>query len=997
MKITPIRILTVLASLALSVTMSAQTVNVSGKVTDASSGEPVIGAGVVVPGGGGTVTDYDGNYVISVPRGTVLTFTSLGYQDHKETADGRTRIDVALQPDTQQLEEVVVLGYTTQKKAELSSSVVSMSGEKLRDVATNDVGNMLQGKVAGVVVMNSSGRPGETADIRIRGTGSITAGAGPLYVVDGVAGGSFNPNDIETITVLKDASATALYGAAASGGVIVVTTKSGQQDKTSVEFKASGGVKRALRGRFRPMNSAELYEFTRSMTSASAFASSYPESLLQQDFDWLGNSFKTGVVQDYYASVSGKSGKVSYFVSADHYNEQGTLIGTSFRKTSGRMNLSAPITDRLNLTLRLNYSKSYDRTEAGWRLIEYAYYAMPWDIPYLMNEDGTYDTSQYVFMQTNVRTDNGEKWWTQNPSNILHSAQYNYGAGWGDSLVGDLQLVWNVTDWLTLTSMNRYDTSNSFWEDYTDPRTYDGYDSLGSLGNSNSEWNGWGTTDLAKFHHTFADHDVSAIVGWEFGEGYSRSLGVEGDHIPQGQRAISNTTKWIGSGSDYHTRAWALLGQAQYSYLGKYVVTASIRYDESSKFGPKNRGGFFPGVSAAWIASRESFLEGNPTITFLKLRAGYGKTGNDNIPNFAYQETYSMSSQYNGSKAGTLERMANPYLGWEEAYMASLGIDATIKNNWNVTLDLYHTINSKIILESPMPLSSGFYAVMDNVGKVRNMGAELAIDGAVINTKDFGWNIGFNMGFNQNRVLELPEHQDIVMSKGDVNQIIKEGSDIYSWYMPKWVGVDSETGLPQWEKIDEDGTVTIVNNWAEATNQIVGSASPWFSGGLNTSLRWKGFTLSANGNFVVGNTIYNKIRESMDHDGAFIGMNMMSIDNGLGWSRWTQPGDIATHPQPASGRKDGAALTSSRFLEDGSFFRLRNVTLAYNLPQTFLQKIKMAGGRIYVAADNLLTLSRFSGMDPEVRLDSDTFHHAGMYTQNYPIPMTVTMGIDVKF
>ena len=989
-------LLAVLAAAVLAIPATAQQITVSGQVTDASDGQPLIGVGVMLPGGGGTVTDYDGHYVIQAPKEASLTFSSLGYTNVTEAINGRTTINVALTPDTQALDEVVVLGYTTQKKAELSSAVVSMSGEKLRDVATNDVGNMLQGKVAGVVVMNGSGRPGENADIRIRGTGSITAGAGPLYVVDGVAGGSFNPNDIETITVLKDASATALYGAAASGGVIVVTTKSGSQDKTSVEFKASGGIKRALMGRFHPMNSAELYAFTESMTSPSAFSSNYPSTLLDQDFDWLANCFKTGVVQDYYASVSGKSGKVSYFISADHYNELGTAVNTSFRKTSGRMNLSAPITDRLNMTLRLSYAKSHDRTESSYRLVEYSYYAMPWDIPYVMDADGNY-TSEYVFMKDNIRPDNGEKWWTQNPSNILHSEKYNYGKGWGESLTGDLQFVWNPTDWLTITSMNRYDSSNSFWEGYTDPRTYDGTSTNGYLSNSDSEWNGWGTTDLAKFHHTFGDHDVNAIVGGEFGEGYSRNLSGEGDNIPQGQRALNNTANWIAGGSDYHSRAWALLAQAQYSYLGKYILTASIRYDESSKFGPKNRGGYFPGASAAWIISREKFLEGNKNLTFLKLRAGYGKTGNDNIPNFAYQETYSMSGQYNGSKTATLERMANPYLGWEEAYMASVGLDATIRNNWNVTVDLYHTINSKILLESPMPPSSGFFAVMDNVGKVRNMGAEIAVDGAIFNTKSFGWTIGFNMGFNQNRVLELPDHEDIVMTRGDVNQIIKEGSDVYSWYMPKWAGVNSENGLPQWEKVAEDGTVTLVNSWDQATNQIVGVASPAFSGGLNTVLRWKGFTLSANGNFVYGNKIYNKTRESMDHDGAYIGMNLMSIDNGLGWSRWQQPGDVATHPMPSSGRKDGAEKTSSRFLEDGSFFRLRNLTLAYNLPQTFLERIKMSGARIYASADNLWTLSRFSGMDPEVRLDGDTYHHAGMYTQNYPIPMTVVLGIDITF
>ena len=989
-------LLAALAAAVLAIPATAQQITVSGQVTDASDGLPLIGAGVMLSDGTGTVTDYDGNFVIKAPKNGTITFSSLGYLNVTEEINGRTVINVALSPDTQALDEVVVLGYTTQKKAELSSAVVSMSGEKLRDVATNDVGNMLQGKVAGVVVMNGSGRPGENADIRVRGTGSITAGAGPLYVVDGVAGGSFNPNDIETITVLKDASATALYGAAASGGVIVVTTKSGSQDNTLVEFKASGGIKRALMGRFHPMNSSELYEFTRSMTSETAFNANYPTDLVNQDFDWINNIFRTGVVQDYYASVSGKSGKVSYFVSADHYNELGTAINTNFRKTSGRMNLSAPITDRLNMTLRLNYAKSHDQTESSWRLLEYAYYAMPWDIPYVMDENGNY-TSEYVFMQDNVRPDNGKKWWTQNPSNIFHTEQYNYGKGWGESLTGDLQLVWNPTDWLTLTSMNRYDSSSSFWETYTDPRTYDGQTTNGGLSNSDGEWNGWGTTNLAKFHHTFNDHDVNAIVGWEFGEGYSRSLEASGTSIMQGKRALSNAdVPGKPVGYDYKTRAWALLGQLQYSYLSKYILTASIRYDESSKFGPKNRGGYFPGASAAWIISREKFLDGNKFLTFLKLRAGYGKTGNDNIPNFQYQETYSPSDS--GDGAYTLDRMANPYLGWEEAYMTSLGIDAELVKNWNVTVDLYHTINSRILLQAPLDPSSGFFAIMDNVGKVRNMGAELALDGALVNKKDFAWTIGFNMGFNQNRVLELPDHEDIVMTRGEVNQILREGEDVFTWYMPQWVGVDSETGLPQWEAINEEtGEVTIVNDWAKATNQLVGVASPLLSGGLNTALRWKGITLSANGNFVIGNKIYNKTRESMDHDGAYIGLNLMSIDNGLGWSRWQQPGDVATHPMPSSGRKDGSGNTSSRFLEDGSFFRLRNVTLSYDLPETWMKKVKMTGVRLYVAADNLWTLTRFSGMDPEVRLDGDTYHHAGMYTQNYPIPMTVTMGIDVKF
>ena len=1019
MTLSPTRILTVLASLALSITMSAQNVSISGQVLDASNGEPVIGAGVLISSGGGTVTDYDGKYVISAPMGAEIVFSSLGYNEVKETVDGRTVINVSLHPDTQLLDEVVVLGYTTQKRAELSSSVVSLSEEKLHDVTTPDVGNMLQGKVAGVVVMNSTGQPGASADIRIRGTGSITAGAGPLFVVDGVAGGSFNPNDIETLTVLKDASATALYGAAASGGVIVVTTKSGNQDKTEVNFKASGGIKKALTGRFRPMTTPELYKFEKSMFSPVVFNNSYPEELLNYNFDWVNNCFKLGNVQNYYASVTGKAGKVNYYVSLDHYNEKGTLINTNFRKNAARLNLSVPITDRLTLSTRLNYSKTYDQGTSSWRLLEYSYYAMPWDIPYVIKDGKITDELIYITDDKTPRSDNGGKWYTQNPSNVLHSEQYNYSKGHGESLTGDLQLVWNVTDWLTLTSINRYDTSYSYWETYTDPRTYDGAGKNGEFENSDGEWNGWGTTELAKFYKTFGDHDVNAIVGWEYGEGYSRGLGAAGNNFPAGQRSLSNTIMSKITGSDYHSRSWAVLGQAQYSYLGKYIATASIRYDESYKFGPYNRGGWFPGVSAAWIISKENFMQSLPAISFLKLRAGYGKTGNDNIPAFQYQDTFSLSAQYNGNSAAVLQRQANFYLGWEEAYMASLGIDATIANNWNITVDLYNTINSRILLEAPQPPSSGFFARFENVGKVQNMGVELAVDGAIFNTKDFGWTVGLNLGFNKNRVKELPNHDDMVMTKSEVSQILREGQDVYSWYMPKWAGVetyydeDEEEyyGLPCWETAEEikdaNGKVIgynktgTVNKYNQATFQVVGSASPLFSGGLNTALRWKGFTLSMNGSYMVGNKIYNKTRETMDGDGAYTNLNQMSLDNGLGWVRWDKnkksTWKTATHPEPVAGRSDGTNKASSRYLEDGSFFRLRNVTLSYDIPTQLTQKIKMGGARVYVSADNVLTLSRFSGMDPEVGMDADTYHHAGLYSSNYPVPMSVVLGIDVKF
>ena len=1007
MKKSFIRVLTVIATLSLSLSAFAQNHTVSGQVLDASDGQPVIGAGVAVSTGGGTITDYDGKYVISVPDDATLIFSYIGYKDVEEKVGGRTEINVSLTPDTESLEELVVLGYTSQKKNELSSAVVSISGEKLADVTTPDVGNMLQGKVAGVVVMNSSGQPGASADIRIRGTGSISAGAGPLYVVDGVAGGSFNPNDIETLTVLKDASATALYGAAAAGGVIVVTTKSAKSDKSTVNFKASAGVKKALTGRFHPMDSYELYDFYSTIYSSSKLKGNAPayEDLETQNFDWIGNTFKTVVVQNYFASVSGKAGKVNYYASIDHYDEQGSFINSSYLRNAARINLTAPITDRLTMNVRVNYSK--DNTEsAKWRTREAAYVMLPFDVPYIMDADGNY-TKDPLLVSSARRSDNGKKWYSAITYNVLHNELYNYEVSHGESLVGDLQLVWNITDWLTFTTTNRYDSSNSYSEGYYDPRTAEGAPD-GELSNSDGEWNGWGTTNLLKFHKAFGAHSVNAIVGWEYGEGYSRSMGASGNKMPAGQRALNNTIMTGVSGSDFHSRTWATLGQAQYSYLGKYIATASIRYDESYKFGPLSRGGFFTGISGAWVASSEDFLKGNKFISFLKVRAGYGKTGNDNIPAFQYQDTFSLSAQYNGQVAAFVERQANYSLGWEEAYMASLGVDATIRNNVEVTVDLYNTLNDKLLLNIPMPPSSGFFSVMGNAGKVRNRGVELAVNGTILKRGDFVWDGGFNLGANQNRVLELPEHEEMTMTASEVSQKIIEGRDIYSWYMPKWMGVDVETGRPLWEHIDYDADGnetgrTIVDTYGDATPQIVGTASPWFSGGLNTSLSWKGITLSATGSFVVGNKIYNRTRQHiMDTDGAKAGYNQMSIDNGLGWIRWKR-GDPdgtnykATHPQAINGGNSQANEYSSRYLEDGSFFRLRNVTLSYDLPNKIVSKAKMSGARVYISADNIYTFSRFSGMDPEVSLESTSWSLAGLYADNYPVPMSIVLGLDINF
>ena len=964
----------------LTVSMFAQQHTVTGVVVDADNGEPLIGVAVMVSTGGGTVTDANGSYAISAADGATLTFNTLGYIDVNEKVNGRSVINVKMTVDSKVLEEVVVLGYTSQKKNELSSSVVTVSSEKLKDVTTPDLGNMLQGKAAGVLVMNASGQPGDGAKIRIRGTGSITAGAGPLYVVDGVAGGSFNPNDVETLTVLKDASATALYGASASGGVIVVTTKQAKSDQATVTLKATAGIKKALSGRFSPMNSEELYNYHKSFMPKASFASSRPAELLEEDFDWMNAAFNLGVVQDYYASASGKAGRTNWFASISHYDEEGTLINTNHAKNSARINLSSALSKNVNLAVRVNYDRAKSQYASSYVTLERAYRASPWDNPYDVN------TGEIVAISGEARPDNGEKWWSHDKDNILHNELYNYSIGDSEDIMADVQLSWNINEWLIFTTTNRFNSSNWFHESYIDPRT--NVPSYGDGYISNSFGSGWGfgTTNLLKANKTFGNHTVNGVVGIEYGEGFTRTFSAEGVEMPGGQASLSASKMLSVGGYNYGSRSWAWLAQGQYSYMGKYIATASVRYDETSRFAPNSRGGYFPGASAAWLISQEDWMQNQSAVSLLKLRAGYGKTGNDSIEDFLWQDIYTLGPKYQDVVAAIAERQKNPNLGWEEAYMTSLGVEAELFNRVNLTLDLYNIDNKNILLAVPLAPSTGFFEFMDNVGTVNNKGFEVAIDGDIIRKKDFSWNMGFNIGVNKNTVVTLPNGE---FRQG--NQIVREGSDIFTWNMPKWHGVDPANGDPLWEKIEEDGTITYTNKYDDATYQDVGTSSPKFQGGLNTAISWKGFSLSATGNYIYGNLIYNSARVSMDSDGAYTAYNQMSIDNGLGWSRWEKEGDIATHPKPRlSGNKKSNNL-SSRYLEDGSYFRLKNVTLSYDFPQAMMKKAKMQGLRVYVSGDNLWTVTKFSGMDPEIDTED------GTYDTNYPVPMTVVGGIQITF
>ena len=997
------RILTFFFCLMLSVATFAD-ISVKGTVIDADTSEPMIGVSILVLGTTtGTITDFDGNFELSVPDKATLQLSYMGYKTIEVRAV--PTMNIIMETDAQQLQEVVSLGYSAVKKAELSSAVVTVDADQLTDVTTPDVGNMLQGKVAGVQVTNAGGQPGDAAQIRIRGTGSITASSAPVYVVDGVMGGSFNPNDVESISVLKDAGSTGIYGAAAAGGVIVVTTKSGKKgDKLSVDLKGTVGGKQALFGNFKMMDSKELYNYHKTLFSPAAFSESHPKDLLKQDWNWQDEFFHIGVIQNYNVAVRGGSEHVGYYVSLDYFGEDGTLMGTGMQKVSGHASIKADIAKWLDMNVKVDFSKSTVDYAPSWMMLDDAFNKMPWDCPYVLDANGK-PTKEYIYMdESRVRSDNGKPWYSGSYWNSLNSAQYNYSKSNNFDFSGVLQLNVHFTDWLHFTTTNTFSTNYYKSSEYIDRRSYDSSYKVGYMSEKVGLSKTFGSTNILKGGYQWGAHSFNAMAGFECSVWKSEYTNSAGTGMPNGIDALNATVPYSVGGYNIPGSSWSVFVQASYDYAKRYFITATYRAEASSIFAPNHRVGHFPSVAASWLISNEDFMKSQDIVSFFKLRASYGITGNNNIPPYQYLATYTLNNLYQNTVSAVSSRLASPDLHWETANMASVGIDLTFIKRIDMSIDLYQTDNTDLLLDVPVAPSTGFFKVTQNAGSVRNRGIEYRLDANIIEMNKWRWDVGFNIGFNQNRVTKTPNHVPIQQTVVDVTQQIKEGQDIYSWYMKEWAGVDKETGDPLWYVVNEDGNYvldasgnkTTTSDYNATHARVVGTASPMFSGGINTQLSWNGIFLHVNTNFTYGNKIYNATRQVTDADGAYTDYNQMSL-TAQGWTRWKKPGDVATHPRAVSANDSHSNAVSSRYLEDGSFFRLRNVTVGYDFPAKLISKAKMTKCRIYFTADNLATATKFSGMDPEISLVSGTNYLAGLYNSNYPVGRTFQGGVEISF
>ncbi|TDE01915.1 SusC/RagA family TonB-linked outer membrane protein [Flavobacterium hiemivividum] len=961
---------------------------VTGTVYD-SNGETLPGANIIAKGStASTQTDIDGTFTLNIPNNvTTLVVSFVGMEDQEVTVTN-TPLRIVLLEGGQKLQEVVVMGYSSVKKESLTGSLQTLDNKKLVDATTSSVENLLAGKATGVSVNTGSGQPGGTAKIIIRGKSTVNGSTDPLWVVDGVIVGSgssnVNPSDIETMTVLKDAASTAVYGSQGANGVIVVTTKSGKSGKSVISISSKMAATTLNTGNFKIMNSAELYDLYDAFSNKSQFSGNswWTPALRDQNFDWWDNATRTGLVRDHNVSISGGSENIKTYVSVGAYDETGAVKGYDFNRYNLLLKLSYKVNDWLTVRPQVNATRKDVLNKQ--HSVGAMYGNMPWDSPYLA--DGSL-----------VGNSPNPTWVNTTGSNYLYDLQWNYGESQTYDVRSNFDFDVKFTDWLTFTSTNNYIFSNGESMYYSDPRSSSGLAVQGRIQQDASSYNRAYTNQLFKFNKSFGKHAVNSIAGYEWNEYNSKwtsgiATGVApgfvvGDVASIPEKVSGNRSQWA---------VQSLLTNTNYSYDNRYLGQFSIRRDGASNFGPNAQYGNFYSISGGWNIHNESFFKAD-YITNLKLRASYGSVGNRPNSLYPHQALYSLTTGYNENPGALISQISNPDLSWEKTFTTGIGLDVSFLKRFNLTLDYYDKNTSDLLYQVPLPGVIGVTSIWKNVGAVRNKGFEAALNVEIVNNDDWKWSVDANIGFNKNKVTSLyGDRTQIIVGDGSgiagsASKLLKPGLDVDSWYLPEWAGVDPETGKPQWFETNTAGERVKTFSYSEAAkDQIVkGAYTPDFFGGFSTSVTYRNFDLAAVFSYSVGGEIYNYARAEFDSDGAYTDRNQMNLHKG--WSRWEKPGDIATHPQATYGNLTGSNKASSRFLEDGSYLKMRNLTVGYNVPT--IKALSSTNIRVFVSGENLFTITDFSGVDPEIPPANGQV--TGVATSVYPQTRRIVLGLNV--
>ena len=1028
--------------LAVGLSAAAQNITVKGTVTDAQTGDPVPGAAVVVSGTAtGVVTEFDGTYSITVASDGVLIFSSIGYETMQVPVQGKKNLNVELSPSAEFIDETIVVAYGTAKKSSYSGSATMVRSEELAQKPVSSVEQALQGKVAGLQVSTASGQPGAATTFRIRGTGSLNASSDPLYVIDGVATtstsysknasdantttsilSSINPQDIESITVLKDPAAASLYGSRAANGVVIITTKSGKAGQGHLNFNAAVGIS-AVPKQYKMASSTDYYKMVYNdyLDVANATGKDYTWANAQTqgtfswnpfnidnpfdangqlvsgakniiNTDWQNEVMKKGYSQDYNLSYSGGTDKINYFFSIGYFDQTGTTPSARYTRYSGKASIDAKLNSWLKGGMNVVFSYATQNSEvsssAGASPL-YNAISFPNAVPvYKVDTNGNY-----------VLDANGEKQfnWTNPASkdfNPIAIPQLNINKANTARLLASFYTEIKFMEGLTAKTVFSPDYVSVYDTFYWNKYHGDGPAYGGRGGRTQTSDLMFTSTTTLNFNRTFADvHNVSAMAGFEYWQSKitrfdGAATGFAFDFLTE--LAGANKPQSVTS---FYTQAALIswLGHAEYNYAEKYFASASFRRDGSSVFGADNKWGNFFSVGASWRAKQEDFLKDVDWLSDLKLRVSYGTSGN-NAGLSRYQSlglwVASDNYQYGYNSGMAHDSLSNPDLGWEKQKMFNVGVDfAFFHNRFSGSVEYFNKVSDALLYEFPLPATHGITSVMMNLAKVKNNGVEVVLNGTPVQTNDFSWDVNFNFSYNADKILDLAGDDDIIM--GDTKKIWKVGHSQYEFYMPTWMGVDKTTGDPLWKA--GDGTTS---NYSLADYEMQGRATPWGFGSLTNNFKWKGLNFSFMFYYNLGGKVYDSLYANMMHEGNNGGKNI-NVDE---LNAWTPSNTQTNVPRYMNMNDNQSNSPSTRFLYSATYLKLKNVNLSYSLPKNILKKTGIISGvRFYLNADNLFTVfadKGYKGYD-----DIDIFGVGGYdaYANYIPLSRTYTLGVNITF
>ena len=958
--------------------LSAQHV-ITGTITDGQTKETLPGVTIMIGNSGeGTITDIDGKYSLTANDADQLNFSYIGYVNQEILVGEQMVINLQLMSDVENLGELVVVGYGNMKKEDITGSVALVRAEDMKDRVNNQVGSLIQGKAAGVQVLSSSGNPAEGFSIRVRGTNSINASSEPLYVVDGVPTTdtrSINPSDIESLTVLKDASSAAIYGAQGANGVVIITTKRGSGDKPTLSFESYVGVSKVW-NTLDVLNAEEYRDLMTEMGQSTNWED-YPHNT-----DWQDEIFQEGLSQNYQMSVSGQSNKTNYYVGAGWTSQNGAVRSSEMERGNFKINLDQEVNNWLKIGTRIAYTHYRDvdvndNSGVGNGGVLMGALMTPAIID-IYNEDGSYTSNPLQNWENPIASTDGT------------DREYNKDRFLGNAFA-EVKLYKDLM-WKTNLGL---DVQYGIYDSFTDPyKTSYGRANQGVGSNSTDKSIYYIFDNTLNYNKSFGNHKLSALAGsviqatkWE--NSYIQTKNYSSDNIstPNAGSEIMSATAYKSEKANA-----SFLGRINYDYQGKYLFTTNFRADGSSNFGPDNRWGFFPSFSGGWRLSEEDFLEDATFLSDLKLRIGWGLVGNDQIGTYAYFGRVGSGANYpiGGSpQPGTYPAsIQNDNLKWEQSEQTNIGVDASFfQSRVRLSADAYIKNTEDLLINAPLPTSTGYTEAIQNIGQLQNKGLELLLSTDNLKDRAIEWTTDFNISFNRNEVIDLVGqelYQAPVTSRGDA-VLVAEGLPLGSFYGYEWGGVDPTTGNAYY--IAADGSSTF-NPDPDTDRKVIGDPNPDFYYGFTNTLRYKSFSLSIFLEGKQGNDILNLTR--MEGEAMTTPANQLASVN----DRWKQPGDITDIPK-ASPSDINNSLVSTRFVEDGSYLRLKTLSLAYQLPTPFVNRLHLNGLRVYVTGENLFTITGYSGYDPEVNAYGSSNTVQGVDYGTYPQTRNFIFGVNI--